>query len=113
MHIHEQIDGEVVVVTLHGDLLDTGDTVALEQKVTSLRVDGITKIVFDLGKLNRINSKGLGALIGAFKTIRDSGGEIRFADIDHQINNIFVKTKLVQVFNTYETVGRALASFAQ
>jgi|SRR5208283_4332816 len=112
MHIREKIRGEVAVVKLEGDLLDENDTMMVQQKVMSLKVDGMTKVVFDLEHVSRINSKGLSVLIAAFKTMRNAGGDIRFARIDNHVNNIFVKTKLVQVFNTYETVGRALASYA-
>ncbi len=112
MHIQEEIRGDVAVVTLKGDLLDEEDSFPLQQEVASLKVDGVRKVVFDLKHLNRINSKGLGALITAFKIMREAGGDIRFADIDTHINSIFVKTRLVQVFNTYETVGRALASYS-
>lgn len=112
MHIQEEIKGEVAIVTLKGELLEEQDVVLVEEKITSLKVDGIRKVIFDLKHLNRINSKGLGALITAFKTMKVAGGDIRFADIDSQINNIFVKTRLVQVFNTYETVGRAIASYS-
>ena len=112
MHIHEEISDGVAVVKLEGDLLDEQDTVTIQEKIMSLKVDGMTKVVFDLQHVNRINSKGLSVLISSFKTMRDAGGDIKFASIDNHVGNIFLKTKLVQVFQTYETVGRALASYA-
>jgi anti-sigma B factor antagonist len=68
-------------------------------------------MVFDLKKVNRINSRGLNALISALKTIRKEGGDIKLAQIDDHLKDVFIQTRLVQVFNTYETVGRAMASF--
>jgi len=112
MHIREEINEGVAVVKLEGDLLDEQDTLTIQEKIMSLKVDGMTKVVFDLERVNRINSKGLSVLISSFKTMRDAGGDIRFASIDNHVGNIFLKTKLVQVFQTYETVGRALASYA-
>ncbi len=113
MHLQEEIRGQVAIVTMKGDLVDETDTLLLQQKVASLKVDGIRKIVFDVGNVTRINSKGLSGLITAYKTIRDAGGDFRFAQIDKRLNDIFVKTRLTQVFSTYETVGRALASYGQ
>jgi anti-sigma B factor antagonist len=112
MHIEEQIKGEVAVVSLRGELIDHDDENVLLGKMTSLRVDNVKKVVFDMGKVNRINSKGLSALISAVKSIRTIGGDVRFAGIDEHINDIFVRTRLVQVFETYESVGRALASYS-
>ena len=111
MHVDEQIKGEVAIVSLKGELLDNADELLLQQKINSLTLDGITKLVFDLGKVHRINSTGLSALISAVKTIRTHGGDIRLAQIDRHLNDILVKTRLVRVFNTYETVGRATASY--
>jgi len=111
MHIEERIRGEVAIVSLKGELVDNTDELVFQQKINSLKSDGITKLVVDLGKVNRINSKGLSVLISAVRTIRNAGGDIRFAQIDKHLTDIFVKTKLVQVFSTYESVGRALASY--
>jgi len=112
MHIEEKIMGSVAVVFLKGEILDDSDDLTLRQKVSSLKVDGIKKVIIDLGKVHRINSRGLSTLIAAVKSMRESGGDIRFTQIDKHINDIFVETKLVQVFNTYETVGRAIASYS-
>ena len=111
MHLDERIDGEVAVVTLRGELLDDADEGILQQEITSLKLDDVRKVVFDLGHVNRINSKGLSALISAVRTMSKAGGEVRFAQIDRQIRDIFVRTRLVQVFDTYETVDRAVASY--
>ncbi len=111
MHLEEQIRGEVAVVLLKGELLDDDDETVLQEEITSLRLDDIRKIVFDLGHVTRVNSKGLSALIAAVKTMRHSGGDVRFAQIDKQIRDVFVRTRLVKVFDTYETVERAMASY--
>jgi anti-sigma B factor antagonist len=111
MHLDERIEGEVAVVTLKGELLDDADEGILQREITSLRLDDVKKVVFDLGRVNRINSKGLSALISAVRSMSKAGGEVRFAQIDKQIRDIFVRTRLVQVFDTYETVERAVASY--
>jgi anti-sigma B factor antagonist len=111
MHIEEQLTGDVAVISLSGDFWQDDDNTLLQDKITSLKLDGIQKIVFDLGNVNRVNSRGLSALIAATTNMRHAGGDIRFARIDRQIGDIFVKTRLVQVFSTYETVERAVASY--
>lgn len=113
MHLEEHIRGEVAVVTLSGELLDEEDGTVLEQKIISLTSDNINKIVFDFGKLNTINSQGLSALLTAVKSVRSKGGDIRIAGLDEHLENIFTKTRLVQIFDAYETVGRALASYSR
>jgi anti-anti-sigma factor len=111
MHLEEKIRGEVAVLVMNGDLLDEDDALKVHQKITSLMVDGIKKIVFDLQSLHQVNRSGLDTLMKAFQRAREKGAEIRLAQIDRHIDNILVKTRLVKTFNTYETVGRALASY--
>jgi anti-sigma B factor antagonist len=111
MHIEEKIVGEVAVLALRGALLFDEDDRALQDKINNLRVDGINKVILDLGKVHRINSVGLGAILAAARVAQKNGGDVRLAEIDREIHDIFWQTRLVQVFHTYETVGRAIASF--
>lgn len=113
MHLEEKIRGEVAIVALDGELLDENDAFKVHQKISSLLTDGFKKIVFDLQNLHRINQRGLDTLTMVFQIMRDRGGDIRLAEIDRQIDNIFVKTRLARFFSTYETVGRALASYME
>jgi anti-anti-sigma factor len=112
MHLEEQIRGEIAVIALKGDLLYEEDGSTLEQKIISLTSDNINKIIFDCANLNNINSEGLSSLLSLAKTVRTKGGDIRIAGLDEHVQNIFAMTKLVRIFDTYETVGRALASYA-
>lgn len=112
MHLEEHIRGEIAIVAVKGDLLYEEDGRLLEQKVTSLATDNINKIVFDFANLNTINSEGLSSLLALVKSVRTKGGDIRIAALDDHLENIFAMTRLVRIFDTYETVGRALASYA-
>ncbi|HUL44559.1 MAG TPA: STAS domain-containing protein [Bacteroidota bacterium] len=111
MHVDEKMVGDVAVVSLAGEMLFDDDDFVLQQKIASLRLDGIQKIIIDLKRLNRINSRGLSALLRAVRQMRENGGDIRLAQIDRRLTDLLAQTKLVQVFNTYETVGRAMASY--
>lgn len=112
MHINEKISNDVAVIFLKGDLVDEHDEIVIQQKIRSLATDEIKKVVFDMGLVNRINSKGLSILISAIDTMHKAGGELRLARIDKNMHDLLAMTNLVRVFGTYETVERAKASFA-
>jgi anti-anti-sigma factor len=112
MHIEEKIRGNVAVVALSGELLDYRDEAVLDREIVSLTSDNITHIVLDFKHLNDINSQGLTALVSAMKTVRRHGGEIKIAGLDAHLVNVFAVTRLVQLFETYESVPRALASYS-
>ena len=112
MRVDEKIVGEVAVLTLKGDILDTEDDATFQQKIMSLVVDGVRKVIVDMGRVNKVNSRGLSSLITAVKTMHKSNGDIRIAGLDQHVNDIFVETRLTRLFPTYETVGRAMASYS-
>lgn len=111
MRIDESIVEDVAVVSIKGDLLDESAHELLQGKVTDLQVDGIRKVVVDLGHVTKVNSRGISTLISAFNLMRKVGGDIRFAELNKHVTNLFVITRLIQSIPTYETVDRALASY--
>ena len=111
MQIKEKVGNEAAVLTLKGDLLGEPDTTKMREKIHSLVSDGIKHIVMDLGGLHYINSAGLGSLISSLTTMRNAGGDLRLAHVGDKVQNLFVITQLVKVFETFETVDRALASY--
>ena len=112
MHVREKIVGEVVILSIKGEILDVEDDLRFQQKISSLIVDGVRKVVVDLADVERMNSRSLSALQSAAKAMHQIAGDIRFTGMDGHVNDIFVETKLIRSFPTYETVGRAVASFS-
>ena len=58
-----------------------------------------------------MNSSGLGILIGGLTTMRNSGGDLKLANITDRIQSLLMITKLLTVFETFETVEEAVQSF--
>ena len=111
MQIKEKIENNVAILAFKGDLLGEPDTSNIRNKIHSLVTDNIKRIVIDLGGVNYMNSSGIGTLIACLTTVRNGGGELRLANVGGKVQNLFVITQLVKVFDTYETVERALADF--
>ncbi len=111
MQIKEKMENDVAVITLKGDLLGEPDTSSIRDKIHSLVNDSVKHVVVDLGGVNYMNSSGLGTLISALTTMRSAGGDLRLARVEGKVQNLFMMTQLVKVFDTYETVERALVSF--
>jgi len=50
-------------------------------------------------------------LIGALTTVRNAGGNLKLARASEKIEQLLVVTKLVTVFEHFDAVDEALASF--
>ncbi|HOJ03136.1 MAG TPA: STAS domain-containing protein [Bacteroidota bacterium] len=112
MNIKEEFRGDVVVLEMKGNLMGEPDTTELRDAVKHLVRDGFLKIVLDVGKLKWVNSSGLGALISALATVNNGGGDMRIANVTEKINSLFMITQLVKVFKSFDSVERAVASYA-
>jgi len=111
MKIKERIEGDVVVLVISGKMMGGPETLEIQEKVKGLLSDDLKKFVFDLSSVKWMNSSGLGSLISAHTSIKNAEGNLKLAGASEKVQSIFIVTQLLQVFDTYETVDRALANF--
>lgn len=111
MQIKEQMQGEVAVLSIKGKLMGGPETMAIHEKVKELVENNIKKVVIDLGKVKWMNSSGLGALMGSMTTLRNAGGELKLANVTEKVQSLFMITKLITVFETFDKVDQAVSSF--
>ena len=112
MEIAERSSGDVKILDLHGKLtIGDGDEL-LKDKINSLVQQGHTKIVLNLGDVPYVDSAGLGQMVSSFRTVTRSGGSLRLLNLTARIREVLTITKLLTVFDTYESESEALASFS-
>ena len=85
MQIHVSDHEGVAVVALQGDAMGGPDGTALMEHIRALRSDGQTRFVVDLDGVERMNSSGLGMLIGALTIVRNAGGDLRLANVHARV----------------------------
>ncbi len=109
MHLEERIAGNVAVVTVTGDI--KGGDLLLKDKVQSLLQQGYKSILVDLGGVSYVDSAGLGQLVQAYVTTKNKGGTLKLSNVAKRLNDLLVLTRLVTVFETFDSEAKALASF--
>ena len=112
MQIKEQMQGDIAIINLKGKLMGGPETQAIHEKVKELVENGIKKVVIDLGKVKWMNSSGLGALMGAMTTLRNAQGDLKLANVTDKVQSLFMITKLITIFETYNSVDEAVKSFS-
>jgi anti-anti-sigma factor len=101
--------GDVHVLTPKKNLVGQDETLAILGVIDEVAGRGTPKIVLDLGKVSWVNSTGLGSLVRMRTTCTNRQGWFRLARVGERINGILLVTKLVMVFDTFETVEEAVA----
>ena len=111
MQIEERTVGDVVVLDLKGRItLGDGDQL-LKDKVNSLVNQGNKRIVLNLGGVPYIDSAGLGEIVRTYTTVSRQGGKLKLLNLTKRIQDLLAITKLLTVFETYDTEQDAIGSF--
>ena len=112
MQIQERQVGDVIVLDLKGRvMLGEGDEI-LKDKVNSLVNQGRRKIVLNLAEVPYIDSAGLGEIVRTFTTVSRQGGSLKLLNLTKRITDLLAITKLLTVFDTYDSEDEAVQSFS-
>ena len=98
------------VVSISGRELMAGNVRNFKEAVSET-LESRDKIVIDLGNLEFIDSVGLGALVTCLKRVRQRQGEIKLCRMSNSVQNLFHMVKLERVFQIFDSLDAALASF--
>jgi anti-sigma B factor antagonist len=107
----QEIDG-VSVVALDGRIVLGEESGALRETVKKLMANGKKKIVLNLANVTYIDSSGLGILVAAYASAKNQGASIRLCALGNKFREVLQITKLLTIFDVYDTLAEAIASFA-
>ncbi|MEM6326123.1 MAG: STAS domain-containing protein [Bacteroidota bacterium] len=111
MQIHVTDHDGVAVVALEGDAMGGPDGTVLMERIRERRAEGQTRFVVDLAGVERMNSSGLGMLIGALTTVHNADGHLVLANVHPRVHQLLDVTKLLGVFTLHDSEPAAVASF--
>ena len=103
--------GEVAVVDCRGRIVLGDETAELRQLVRNL-IGLSPRIVLNLTQVNHIDSNGIGMLVGLYVAAKNANAAIKLAGLVDHVRSVMETTRLSTIFETYNTVEEAVASFA-
>ena len=113
LQLSERAIGDVVVIDLSGKItLGDGGDAMLKDKVRSLLQQGHKKLILNLGEVSYIDSAGLGELVQAYAASGKNGGSLKLLNTTKRIKDLLSITKLLTVFETFESEAEAVTSFS-
>lgn len=100
-----------IVFRLKGNVMGGPDASDFQDELQELKESGQTHLVVDVGRVNFMNSSGLGMLVGGMTSMRNAGGDLRLANVADRIRSLLIVTKLITIFKTFESIEEAVDSF--
>jgi anti-sigma B factor antagonist len=111
LEVKERQAGDVTILDLSGAVRMGEGSVDLRNAIRGLVEQGKKKILLNLGGVKNVDSSGIGELIANFTTVRREGGQLKLLNLTEKIQNLLVITKLLTVFDAYDSEADALNSF--
>ena len=111
MHIQTSRTQNIPVLHLSGELLGGPEAMQLREEVNRLLDSGEKRLLLDFANVERMNSSGLGILINTVHTFQENGGVIKLANLNKRLQQLITVTRLQQLFDVYDSIDAALASF--
>jgi anti-sigma B factor antagonist len=112
MKFEDSLEGNIVLIEVSGKIMGGEETTMFHGKIHEYIQLNKTNVVIDLGKVDWMNSVGLGMLISALTTVKNAGGRLVLANIS-KIESILTITRLISVFEHYDSRQEAIDSFAK
>jgi anti-sigma B factor antagonist len=110
LKMETKTDHGITVVSCQGRIVFGEE--ATELRETLKRVLASTKqIVLNLSGVTYIDSGGLGMLVGVYSSARAAGADIKLTGLGQRLRDVLQITKLVTVFEVYDTEQEAVAAF--
>ena len=111
MQIEERAVGDVLILDLKGKITLGGGDEILKDKVNSLVNQGYKKILLNFADVPYVDSAGLGEIVRTYTTVSRQGGSMKLLNLTKRITDLLSITKLLTVFETFESEKEAVASF--
>ena len=105
------VDG-ISIVDCRGRLLFGDEAGSLRDTVKNLLAEN-KSIIINLGETTYIDSGGLGTLVGLYSSAQNAGGTVKLAKLQQRVIDLLQVTKLLTVFDVYDTEEDAVKSFAK
>jgi anti-sigma B factor antagonist len=106
------VDG-IGVVGLDGRVVLGDESNALREQVKKMLAAGQKKIVLNMDNVTYIDSAGLGALVAAHHSARTQGASLKLSNLGSKFQEILQVTKLLTVFEVYDSEAAAISSFGK
>jgi anti-sigma B factor antagonist len=110
MDIVEHTFGDVTVLELKGRFVDDRDEI-FRETMNRLVNQRRLKVVLNLDLVDYIDSAGLGMLVSRFIRLSKHDGQLKLCNLHRRSFRVLDITKLLTVFESYDSVDEAVRSF--
>jgi len=111
MKIEQRTVSDVTVLDVKGKMLIGEGDELLREKINSLVEEGKSKILLNLAEVPYVDSAGLGEIVRCYTTVSRKDGSLKLLNLTKRLQDLLSITKLLTVFETFDSEEEAVKSF--
>ena len=111
MEIDKRHVNDITILDLKGRLTVDDGAELLRDTVASIIFQGDRKVVLNLAGVPYMDSGGLGELVRCSLIAKRDNGAVRLVNLTSRITDLLTITRLLVIFDTYDSEAAALGSF--
>ncbi len=112
LNITERQAGDITILDMSGKVTIGEGSVALRTTTRRLLSEGKKNILLNLGAVGYVDSSGIGEFVSSFTAVNKEGGTLKLVNLTQKIQDLLAITKLLTVFDVYDSESDALRSFS-
>jgi anti-sigma B factor antagonist len=111
MQLNLSQENQALVIQPEAEHLDASNVKAFREAIAPL-FQTHPRMVFDMSRLDFLDSAGVGALIACLRTAKEREGEFRLCELSRPVRTLFDLMRMHRVFDIHTDRAEALRSFA-
>lgn len=111
MNIEVKDVGDVSVLGVRGNMMGGPETISVHDTIKELINQNKKQVVIDLSRVKWMNSSGLGTMMGCLTSLKNAEGDLKVCGVTEKVKSLFMITKLITLFDTYDTEDQAVGAF--
>lgn len=113
MKISEREAGDITILDIEGRIMFGDGEERFRDAVTRLIESGRVKLVLNMALVPYIDSAGISQLVRTFVTAGNRGGRMKLLHLTKRVRELLNITRLLTVFEAFESEEEAVGSFAK
>ena len=110
MNVNERKLNDITVLDLDGNFV-LGVEKPFKKSVAAHLDGGGRKLIVNLANVSYMDSSGLGELVSCYTQMKGVSGHMKLLNINNRLHQLLVITKLITVFETFDSEPEAISSF--
>jgi anti-sigma B factor antagonist len=103
---------DVCMIEFFGKLIMGNESRQVEWLVAEQLLAGVKRLIFDLSKLDGIDSTGVGIIVMCEGKVRKTGGELRVAGPVGIVNDTLTLTRVDRLVRFFPSASEAMRDFS-